>query len=71
MNTDQLLELRMEIMESERQAQVNRLQRYGSSRTHCAECDEEIPQARQLAVRGVRLCVDCQQIAEMKGVCNG
>ena len=33
----------------------------GESLTHCAECDEEIPQARREAIPGVKLCIDCQQ----------
>ena len=33
----------------------------GTSRTHCAECDEPIPKARQRAVPGVTLCIDCRQ----------
>lgn len=33
----------------------------GNSLTHCEECDEPIPLARQLAVPGVRLCIQCQQ----------
>ena len=33
----------------------------GESLTHCAECEEEIPQARRLASPGVKLCIDCQQ----------
>lgn len=33
----------------------------GDSLTHCAECEEEIPQARRLARVGVKLCIDCQQ----------
>lgn len=33
----------------------------GESLTHCAECEEEIPEARRLARPGVKLCVDCQQ----------
>ncbi len=33
----------------------------GESRTHCAECDEEIPEARRRALPGVKLCVECQQ----------
>jgi phage/conjugal plasmid C-4 type zinc finger TraR family protein len=33
----------------------------GPSLTHCAECDEEIPEGRRLAIPGVRLCVNCQQ----------
>ena len=31
----------------------------GESLTHCAECEEPIPEARQKAVPGVKLCVDC------------
>ena len=33
----------------------------GESRTHCAECDEPIPQARREALPGVKLCIDCMQ----------
>ena len=38
-----------------------RAQPQGESRTHCAECDEAIPEARRLARPGVKLCIDCQQ----------
>ncbi|RMD89589.1 MAG: TraR/DksA family transcriptional regulator, partial [Alphaproteobacteria bacterium] len=31
----------------------------GESATHCADCDEPIPEARRQAVPGVKLCVDC------------
>lgn len=33
----------------------------GESLTQCADCDEEIPEARRLAIPGVKLCIDCQQ----------
>jgi phage/conjugal plasmid C-4 type zinc finger TraR family protein len=33
----------------------------GDSLTHCAECEEEIPQARREALPGVKLCLDCMQ----------
>ncbi|THD73288.1 DksA/TraR family C4-type zinc finger protein [Thalassobius vesicularis] len=33
----------------------------GESLTHCADCEEEIPQARRVAIPGVKLCIDCQQ----------
>lgn len=33
----------------------------GESATHCAECEEEIPEARRLARPGVKLCIECQQ----------
>jgi phage/conjugal plasmid C-4 type zinc finger TraR family protein len=34
--------------------------RKGPGRTHCEECEAEIPEARRKAVPGVRLCVACQ-----------
>ncbi|WP_281707807.1 DksA/TraR family C4-type zinc finger protein [Phaeobacter italicus] len=33
----------------------------GESRTHCADCDEPIPEPRRKAVPGVKLCIECQQ----------
>lgn len=36
----------------------------GPSLLHCEECDSTIPEARRLAVPGVRLCVKCQQAAD-------
>ena len=33
----------------------------GESLTHCEECGETIPQARREALKGVRLCIRCQQ----------
>lgn len=33
----------------------------GESLTHCAECEEPIPEARRKAVPGVKLCIDCMQ----------
>lgn len=33
----------------------------GESLTHCAECEEPIPEARRRALKGVKLCIDCQQ----------
>ena len=32
----------------------------GPGLTHCAECGNDIPQARRDAIPGVRLCVSCQ-----------
>ena len=32
----------------------------GPSHTHCSECGGEIPEARRVAVPGVRLCLTCQ-----------
>jgi phage/conjugal plasmid C-4 type zinc finger TraR family protein len=36
---------------------------HGESEQYCQECGVEIPQARRLALQGVRYCVNCQ--AEM------
>lgn len=33
----------------------------GESLTHCAECEEPIPEARREAIPGVKLCIDCMQ----------
>lgn len=38
----------------------------GESRKHCEECDALIPEARRLAVPGVRLCIDCQNEQDKK-----
>jgi len=36
------------------------------SLTHCEECGDEIPKKRQELIRGVRLCVYCQQLHERR-----
>ena len=36
------------------------------SLSHCAECGDEIPEARRQAIRGVKLCVWCQEILEKR-----
>ncbi|MBV7410194.1 DksA/TraR family C4-type zinc finger protein [Maritimibacter sp. DP1N21-5] len=33
----------------------------GESLSECAECGEEIPEARRKALPGVKICIDCQQ----------
>jgi len=34
------------------------------SLTHCEECGDEIPKKRRELIKGVRLCVFCQQLQE-------
>jgi phage/conjugal plasmid C-4 type zinc finger TraR family protein len=34
------------------------------SLTHCEICGERIPEARRVAVPGVRLCIECQEELE-------
>ncbi len=36
------------------------------SLTHCEDCGEEIPKKRQELIKGVRLCVFCQQMHERR-----
>ncbi|QDL91234.1 DksA/TraR family C4-type zinc finger protein [Paroceanicella profunda] len=43
----------------------------GESRTHCAECEEPIPEARRRALPGVKLCIDCQQERDAKPTLRG
>ena len=43
----------------------------GESATHCAECEEEIPEARRLARPGVKLCIECQEERDSKFQARG
>ena len=36
-----------------------RKQPVGDSLTHCADCEDPIPEARRDAIPGVKLCIDC------------
>jgi phage/conjugal plasmid C-4 type zinc finger TraR family protein len=38
----------------------------GESLKSCAECGEQIPEARRAALPGVRLCLACQSAADAK-----
>lgn len=43
----------------------------GESLDRCEECDIEIPEARRLAIPGVRRCVGCQESLDKKEVDAG
>ena len=43
----------------------------GESLTHCAECEEPIPEARRQAIPGVRLCIECQTERDRAPVARG
>ena len=43
----------------------------GESLTHCAECEEPIPEARRSAIPGVKLCLDCQQDRDARPMARG
>ncbi|WP_243041202.1 DksA/TraR family C4-type zinc finger protein [Dyella sedimenti] len=40
--------------------------RRGPGLTRCEECDAPIPEARRVAVPGVRLCVACQEASDQE-----
>jgi phage/conjugal plasmid C-4 type zinc finger TraR family protein len=41
-------------------------QAIGPSLSHCLECEEPIPIARQQAIYGVTLCIECQRLEETR-----
>ena len=43
----------------------------GESLTHCADCDEPIPERRRNAISGVKLCIACQAEREKRPVLRG
>lgn len=43
----------------------------GESFTHCAECDEPIPEPRRQAIPGVKLCIDCQGERDARPIARG
>ena len=43
----------------------------GESFEECAECGEEIPEKRRLALPGVKLCIDCASERDAKPVLRG
>ena len=43
----------------------------GDSLTHCAECDEPIPERRRAALPGVKLCIDCQSERDARPTLRG
>ena len=46
----------------------NRVRYQGVSLTECEECGDDIPKARQDAVKGCRLCFDCQQRVDQRAM---
>ncbi len=46
-------------IEDELQRMKSARQPVGESLTECAECGEDIPEKRRLAIPGVKLCIDC------------
>ena len=66
-NADRAGELIEERDAAREQVIAARRQQFESeSETHCADCDDEIPERRR-ALGGVTRCVDCQGIFEARG----
>ncbi|MDR9426516.1 MAG: DksA/TraR family C4-type zinc finger protein [Salibaculum sp.] len=43
----------------------------GGSLTHCAECEEPIPEKRRAAIPGVKLCIDCASERDSRNAPRG
>ncbi len=52
------------IAEAVERARAALAQAQGTGRTHCEDCEAEIPEARRNAVPGVKRCVQCQELAD-------
>ena len=48
-----------------------RKQPSGQSLTHCADCEEPIPEARRDALPGVKLCIDCADQRDTRNAPRG
>jgi RNA polymerase-binding transcription factor DksA len=46
----------------------SRVQYQGVSLSECEECGDDIPKARQDAVKGCRLCVACQGVVDQRAM---
>lgn len=65
---EHMIELAEQAMAEQLQRSIdNRVQYQGVSLSECEECGDDIPEARQEAVKGCRLCFDCQQAADQRG----
>ncbi|MBT9382887.1 DksA/TraR family C4-type zinc finger protein [Pseudooceanicola sp. CBS1P-1] len=58
-------------IQDELQRLKGRRQPQGESLTHCADCEEPIPEKRRLAIPGVKLCIECQQERDARPQARG
>lgn len=69
---DGAVEEQIEASISEELARMKALrQPVGESLRDCAECGEPIPEARRVALPGVKLCVECQSERDARPVLRG
>ena len=45
--------------------QKHRIDQNAVSAEHCSECEEDIPEARRVAMPGCKTCASCQEILEL------
>ncbi|WLG49137.1 TraR/DksA C4-type zinc finger protein [Pseudomonas sp. FP1742] len=56
-----------DVIEESLNRSIAQIPRYtGISAKECEECGEDIPELRRAAVRGVKLCTECGDRAELK-----
>jgi len=60
--TEQAIQFHTDLALQQHQA----IQTIQSSATHCGECGNDIPLARQQAIPGVRLCIECKHAEEKR-----
>lgn len=61
---DRAQEREEEMRQDALREQALRSQLEGESATHCAICEDPIPEGRRLALPGVKTCVPCQEELE-------
>ncbi|MGQ5628969.1 TraR/DksA family transcriptional regulator [Enterobacter cloacae] len=45
--------------------QRHRIDQNAVSAEHCSECEEDIPEARRVAMPGCKTCASCQEVLEL------
>lgn len=45
--------------------QKHRIDQNAVSAVHCSECEEDIPEARRVAMPGCKTCASCQEVLEL------
>lgn len=57
---NELVEHRMQLA-----IQKHRIDQNAVSAEHCSECEEDIPEARRVAMPGCKTCASCQEVLEL------
>ncbi|EPM3638034.1 TraR/DksA family transcriptional regulator [Enterobacter roggenkampii] len=45
--------------------QKHRIDQNAVSAEHCSECEDDIPEARRVAMPGCKTCASCQEVLEL------